>query len=212
MKKNFYILFVVSCLAISVLAIRQKAHAQNVSIHPADTVNDMMANGSGAQTNGQEGAQNVVTQIPAGYRDWTLISMATFGGNANDLRAKLGNEIAMNAYREGKLPFPDGSIIARIAWQRVESEENNKAFRPFLEKQGLKPEAIEKLLAEFTVAGPLINVQFMIKDSKKYAATGGWGFAQFNGSNTVNVAVPEACFRCHEPGKDQDFVFTQYAP
>jgi hypothetical protein len=52
-------------------------------------------------------------------------------------------------------------------------------------------------------------MQFMIKDSKKYAATGGWGFAQFNGSNTVNVAVPQSCFHCHEPAKDQDFVFPE---
>jgi hypothetical protein len=209
---KFYIVIVAFALVVPFLIIGQKAQAQNVSIHPADTMGDLMTNSIGGQTNNQEGTAVLVTEIPPGYRDWKLISIASLGGPANDLRAKLGNDIAIDAYREGKLPFPDGSMIARIAWHRVESEENNKAFRPILEKQGLKPEAIQKLLAEFNVAGPVINTQFMIKDSKRYAATGGWGFAQFNGGSTVNVAVPQTCFNCHAPAKDEDFVFTQYAP
>ena len=56
-------------------------------------------------------------KIPAGYRDWKLISVAHEEGNLNDLRAILGNDVAIKAYREGKLPFPDGTIIARAAWQ-----------------------------------------------------------------------------------------------
>src|SRR5208337_3100268 len=55
-------------------------------------------------------------KIPPGYRDWRLISVAHEEGNLNDLRAILGNGIAIKAYREGKLPFPDGTIIARLAW------------------------------------------------------------------------------------------------
>ena len=51
-------------------------------------------------------------KIPAGYRDWKLISVAHEEGNFNDLRAQLGNDVAINAYREGKLPFPDGTIVA----------------------------------------------------------------------------------------------------
>ena len=54
--------------------------------------------------------------IPPGYRDWKLISVAHEEGNLNDLRALLGNDVAIKAYREGKLPFPDGTIIARLAW------------------------------------------------------------------------------------------------
>jgi hypothetical protein len=57
-----------------------------------------------------------------------LISVAHEEGNLNDLRAILGNDVAINAYREGKLPFPDGTIIARLAWSYVSSEENNKVF------------------------------------------------------------------------------------
>jgi len=117
-------------------------------------------------------------------------------GNLNDLRAILGNDVAMKAYREGKLPFPDGTIIARLAWEYVSSEENNKVFGR----------------AQSFVAGSPTNVQFMVKDSKKYAATGGWGFAQFKDGKPDDEAVHKTCFPCHEPAKAHDFVFTRYAP
>ena len=52
-----------------------------------------------------------VHQMPAGYRDWKVVSVAHEAGNLNDLRAILGNDIAIKAYREGKLPLPDGAII-----------------------------------------------------------------------------------------------------
>ena len=58
-------------------------------------------------------------KIPAGYRDWRLISVAHEEGNLNDLRAILGNDIAIKASREGKLPYPDGTIIARLAAARA---------------------------------------------------------------------------------------------
>ena len=69
-----------------------------------------------------------VTSIPSGYRDWRLVSVAHEEGNLNDIRAILGNDVAISAYREGKLPFPEGTIIARIAWTYVASEENDKVF------------------------------------------------------------------------------------
>jgi hypothetical protein len=56
-------------------------------------------------------------KIPPGYRDWKLISVAHEEGNLNDIRAQLGNDIAMKAYREGKLPFPDGTIIVALHWE-----------------------------------------------------------------------------------------------
>jgi hypothetical protein len=59
---------------------------------------------------------------------WKLISVAHEEGSLNDLRALLGNDVTIKAYREGKLPFPDGTIIARLAWSYVPSEENNKVF------------------------------------------------------------------------------------
>jgi Cytochrome P460 len=134
--------------------------------------------------------------IPVGYRDWKLISVAHEEGNLNDLRAVLGNDVAIKAYREGKLPFPDGTIIARLAWSYVSSEENNKVFG--------RPQSF--------VAGAATNVQFMVKDSRKYAATGGWGFAQFKDGKPADEALLKTCFPCHEPVKARDFVFTHYAP
>jgi hypothetical protein len=52
----------------------------------------------------------------------------------------------------------------------------------------------------------------MVKDSKKYASTGGWGFADFKDGKPQGKALHEACFPCHEPAKDHDFVFARYAP
>ena len=134
--------------------------------------------------------------IPPEYRDWRLISVAHEAGNNNDLRAILGNDIAIEAYREGKVPFPDGTIIARLAWSYVPSEENNKVFGH----------------AQSFVAGSPINVQFMVKDSRKYAATGGWGFAQFKGRKPAEDPLLKTCFPCHVSAKARDFVFTRYSP
>jgi hypothetical protein len=60
----------------------------------------------------QEGAPIFVTNIPPGYRDWRLISVAHEEGNFHSFSAVLGNDLAIQAYREGKVPFSDGAIIA----------------------------------------------------------------------------------------------------
>jgi hypothetical protein len=130
----------------------------------------------------------------------------------NDLRIKLGYDVAIKALRDGTLPFPDGAIIARLVFRQVTSEENNKLLRGVLERQGLSPEAMTKLLAESFMAGAATNVQFMVKDSGKYASTGGWGFAQFTNGKPHGAALHNTCFSCDEPGEDRDFVFTRYAP
>ncbi len=147
--------------------------------------------------NREEAAPVFGIKIPPGYRDWKLISVAHEAGNLNDFRAVLGNDIAIKAFREGKLPFPKGTIITRLAWSYVPSEENNKVFGR----------------EQSFVAGAPTNVQFMVKDSKKYASTSGWGFAQFkDGKPDADAAALKTCFPCHEPVKARDFVFTQYAP
>ena len=76
----------------------------------------------------QEPTPIFVKKIPPGYRDWKVVSVAHEAGELNDIRAVLGNDIAIKAYREGKLPFPEGAIVGRIAWAFVPSEENNKTF------------------------------------------------------------------------------------
>jgi hypothetical protein len=127
------------------------------------------------------------------------------------MRAKLGNPVAIAAYRQGTRPFPDGTVIARLAWNQTNSEEDNNALRPILERN-LGTDAVQKLLAESFIAGPATNVQFMVKDSKKYDSTGGWGFAQFTNGEPDGEAVHRTCFGCHAPAKDRDFVFTRYSP
>jgi hypothetical protein len=139
--------------------------------------------------------------IPAGYRDWELIAVnQLMTDKVDQLRAQLGNEIAIKAFKEGKIPFPDGSIIAALHWKRVPSEANNKILAPVF------PGA-----QSFVVESP-VNVQVMVKDSKKYAATGGWGFGDFKYGKPGDDALHKACFGCHEPAKAHDFVFAHYAP
>jgi len=140
-----------------------------------------------------------VTKIPDGYRDWKLVSVAHEAGPLNDIRAILGNDAAIKAYRDKTLPFPDGAIVARIAWKYVPSEENNKVFGR----------------EQSWVAGdpPEWYLQFMVKDSKKYAATGGWGYAQFDkDGKPAPDAKLATCYPCHEPIQSRDFVFTRYTP
>jgi hypothetical protein len=142
--------------------------------------------------------------IPPGYRDWQLISVKqlTGGGGLKQLRAQLGNDIAIKAFREGKLPFPDGSIIAALHWKEASSDVDNKVLAEGFPGAGLQS----------SFAGDAVNVQIMVKDSKKYAASGGWGFADFTNGKPSDLAVLEKCWPCHEPGKDRDYVFTRYAP
>ena len=139
-----------------------------------------------------------VTTIPPGYRDWKLISVAHEEGDLNSLGAILGNDVAIKAYREGRLPYPDGTIIAALHFRHTSSEENNKVFGR----------------AQSFVPGSPTNVQFMVKDSRTYAATGGWGFGHFNAGDgkPADEAFMKPCFPCHAQVKDRDLVFTRYAP
>ena len=137
-----------------------------------------------------------VTQIPPGYRDWRLISVAHEEGSLHSLGAVLGNDVAITAYREKKLPYPDGTIIAALHYTHVPSDENNKVFGQ----------------AQSFVPGKPTNIQFMVKDSTKYAATGGWGFAHFSPDGKPgDAAFMKTCFPCHEKAKATDLVFTHYA-
>jgi hypothetical protein len=152
----------------------------------------------------QDGTPIYLAEDPQGYRDFGLIAVArlTKGSGSNQLRAELGNDIAIKAYREGKLPFPEGTIIAALHWDEVSSEDNNKILA-----QGFPGAGIGSF-----IPGSEVNVQFMVKDSKKYTATGGWGFGDFTNGKPGNEKLMQTCFACHLPAKDHDFVFTRYAP
>ena len=154
-----------------------------------------------APSSGQVDVESVPTfgvTLPEGYRDWRLISVAREEGDLDDVRAILGNDAAIDAYRAGTLPFPDGAIIARLAWSLDASAENNSTFGR---------------AQSFVAGAPKNGVQFMVKDSKKYASTGGWKYAQFDdGKPFLDTAAIQSCFECHKAFKDHDYVFTNYAP
>jgi hypothetical protein len=148
---------------------------------------------------GAEGERSPIygVTIPAGYRQWEVIAPSQEAGSLDELRVILGNTISMKAYREGTLPFPDGAILAKVAWKRVPSIGDDAAL-------GF-PQAF--------VPGAATTVQIMVKDSKKYAATGGWGFGRFINGKPVDEAQHETCFPCHEASaKGHDLLFTKYAP
>ncbi|MBA2920843.1 cytochrome P460 [Sphingomonas sp. MAH-20] len=139
-------------------------------------------------------------KLPQGYRDWKLISVAHEAGRNNDIRAILGNETAVKALREGKRPFPDGAILVRLAWRFESSSRNDSVFPA--------PQSF--------VAGEPVNVQVSVKDSKRYAASGGWGYGQFeNGVANQDAALTKACFACHARldalDSKADLVFTHYS-
>jgi hypothetical protein len=128
--------------------------------------------------------------IPEGYRQWELIAPALEDAPLNELRAVVGNPKAVDAYRHANLPFPDGTILVKLAWKRMPSKE----------------------FASATVPGAATTVQVMVKDSKKYASTGGWGFGRFVDGKAVDEAQHRTCFACHQAlVRDHDYVFTRYA-
>jgi hypothetical protein len=130
-------------------------------------------------------------KIPAGYRQWELIAPAQETGHLDELRAVLGNVMSVKAYREATLPFPDGAILIKLAWKHVPSAEFTGAFVP----------------------GAATTIQIMVKDSKKYASTGGWGFGRFIDGKPVDEAQHRTCVPCHAANvKEHDLVFTRYAP
>lgn len=153
-----------------------------------------------AQSPDEQGSPIYGVELPEGYRDWKLVSVAQENGQNNDIRAILGNEIAIRAYRENIRPLPDGAIIARLAWRYESSPRNDSVFPA--------PQSF--------VAGPPTNVQVSVKDSKRYPATAGWGYGQFeNGLPTKNPAVVQSCFACHAKLQKiearADYVFTDYS-
>jgi len=147
---------------------------------------------AGSGTAGEKAAAPIFgVTIPEGYRNWQLISVSHRTDNKDELRAILGNDIAMKAFRENTLPFPDGSMMAKLAWKREPMKEFAGAWTP-----GVAP-----------------RIEFMVKDSKKYAATGGWGFGRFIDGKPADEATHKTCFPCHEANvKNHDWVFTRYAP
>ncbi len=124
----------------------------------------------------------------ADYQHWQLLSVS-HRLDKKTLRAILGNATAIEASHKTPLKsWPDGSILAKMAWH-----ETTHPNWP----QAIVPAKLEKAEA-------------MIKDSKKYADTGGWGFGYWEGKKfTLHTAEKsKECFACHTMVKDHDYVFT----
>lgn len=133
-------------------------------------------------------APNGIAYIPD-YKNWTAISTSERFDNGT-MRVILGNAIAVKAIQEQHVnPWPDGAIFAKVAWDQVKDSTGQ------------------------IHTGEFKQVEFMIKDSKQYADTKGWGWARWwKGTQLIpygkNKLFTTECMNCHQPMKDNDFVFT----
>ncbi|KAF1038723.1 MAG: hypothetical protein GAK33_02059 [Burkholderia lata] len=129
--------------------------------------------------------------IPPGYRKWEMVAPAEEAAPLDELRVVLGNPVAIRALEQATLPFPDGTILVKLAYKRKQSDE----------------------FAPATVPGQATTVQVMVKDSRRYASTGGWGFGRFINGVPADIGQHQTCFACHQARvKNHDYVFTRLAP
>jgi cytochrome P460 len=136
---------------------------------------------------------NDAVPYPAGYRLWTHVKAALIGPqspafeNSGGIHHIYANEKAMEGYRTGR--FPDGSVIVA---DFLETREN----------------------AGVTTEGAQRRIDVMLKDGKRYAVTGGWGFEQFKGDSQtdrmVTAEIAANCFACHSKQKERDSVFSEF--
>ncbi len=130
-----------------------------------------------------------------GYEDWQTVSVSI---TEDAFAVILANPIMIEAYRSGVPgngePFPDGSKMAKIHW---------------------KPEKSADAPSPTTVPGALKDVDFMVRDSKRFAATGNWGYGQFDYDAAAQTFKPmgegaDCGFSCHTIVQAKDYVFTAY--
>jgi hypothetical protein len=130
-----------------------------------------------------------------GYEDWQTVAVSQAG---DTIEVILANPVMIGAYRAGipgnGKPFPEGSKIAKIHWKSVKS-----------------PEAP----APTIVPGALHDVDFIAKDSKRFADSNGWGYAQFNYDAGTDTFAPEGTgskcgAACHTIVASKDYIFTAY--
>jgi Cytochrome P460 len=139
-----------------------------------------------------------------GYESWQMIAVSH---NGEMLDAILGNPVMIDAYKAGipgnGKPFPDGARMAKVHWNAKKNEDAP---------------------GEPTVPGLQHDIDFMVKDSKRFADSGGWGYAEFEYDPASNTFRPgnlhdkppqgndaKCGFACHTVVRNRDYVFTQYA-
>jgi hypothetical protein len=138
-----------------------------------------------------------------GYEDWAVIAISE---NQGLIAVILGNPVMIEAFKEGVpgngKPFPDGAKMAKIHWN---------------------PKKQEAYPGQPTVPGAQHDVDFMVKDSKRFADSGGWGWAVFDYEAASDTFMPgtladkppqendaKCGFACHTIVKERDYVFTEY--
>jgi hypothetical protein len=134
-----------------------------------------------------------------GYEDWAVISSAKTHVPPNELKVIVGNPTIINAFKAGVpgngKPFPDGSKIVKLQWKPKKSTE-----APF----------------DVDVPDTFSQAFVMEKDSKRFANSGGWGYATFNYDPKTDKFTPDAAssadcgYACHTPVKAKDYVFHPY--
>lgn len=132
-------------------------------------------------------------ELPQGYKDWRIIA-PSYRTDKKHLRIIVGNDVAVKAARDGKTnPWPDGAILAKLAWQEKVDEHWPAALVP----------------------GDFVQAEFMVKDAKKYASTGGWGYARWIGMDQKpygkDANFAQECVACHTAVKANDWMFTHPA-
>jgi hypothetical protein len=133
-------------------------------------------------------APNGIAYIP-GYRSWRVMSTSDRFDNGT-MRIIFANDIAVKAIQEHQTKvWPDGTVFAKTAWKETVNPDGSIS------------------------SGAFYQVEFMIKDAKKYANTGGWGWARWRGDNLkpygATATFTTECMTCHKPVKFNDLVFTK---
>jgi hypothetical protein len=130
-----------------------------------------------------------------GYEDWPVIAISE---NLGMIAVIMGNPAMIDAYKKGVPdngePFPDGAKMAKIHWI---------------------PKKQETYPGQPTVPGTLHDIDFMMKDSRRFSDTGGWGWAEFDYDSASDTFKPlgtgASCgYQCHSSVKAKDYVFTAY--
>jgi hypothetical protein len=136
-------------------------------------------------------AANGIEFMPE-YKNWKAISTTDRLDNQT-LRVILGNDTATKAIAENRTnPWPNGTAFAKIAW--AQRDDGQGHVRP----------------------GAFVQVEFMIRDSTKYARTKGWGWARWRGAGLTpygkDGTFTDECIGCHTPVRQNDYVFTIPTP
>jgi hypothetical protein len=171
----------------------------------------------GRSSAGQDKQDKYTLQIPGGlafseikgYEQWQVVG-PSFTEAAKVLRVIVANPVMIKAYQEGTpgngKPFPDGSKIVKIEWRPKKLTDP-----PF---SANTPD---------TVPGDLAEVEFIVKDSKKFPDTHGWGYAMFDYDAASGTFAPATLASkppvghdakcgaaCHEIAASKDYIFTAY--